>query len=42
LTALKQIHVDLVIVASVVVNPITGARIGKGKGYGDLESTIMS
>ncbi|CAF2770660.1 unnamed protein product, partial [Rotaria sp. Silwood2] len=42
LTALKQIHVDLVIVASVVVNPITGARIGKGKGYGDLEYAIMS
>ncbi|CAF1413659.1 unnamed protein product [Rotaria sordida] len=42
LTALKQIHVDLVIVASVVVNPITGARIGKGKGYADLEYAIMS
>jgi 5-formyltetrahydrofolate cyclo-ligase len=42
LTALKQIHVDLIIVASVVVNPITGARIGKGKGYADLEYAIMS
>ncbi|CAF3507375.1 unnamed protein product [Rotaria sp. Silwood1] len=42
LTTLKQIHVDLVIVASVVVNPITGARIGKGKGYADLEYAIMS
>ncbi|CAF3247635.1 unnamed protein product [Rotaria sp. Silwood2] len=42
LQALKQIHVDLIIVASVVVNPITGARIGKGKGYGDLEYAIMS
>jgi 5-formyltetrahydrofolate cyclo-ligase len=42
LSALKQIHVDLIIVASVVVNPITGARIGKGKGYADLEYAIMS
>ncbi|CAF0785865.1 unnamed protein product [Rotaria sp. Silwood1] len=42
LQALKQIHVDIIIVASVVVNPITGARIGKGKGYGDLEYAIMS
>ena len=42
LTALKQIHVDLVIVASVAVNPISGARIGKGKGYADLEYGIMS
>lgn len=42
LTALKQMHVDLVVVASVVVNPITGARIGKGKGYADLEYAIMS
>ena len=24
------------------MNPITGARIGKGKGYGDLEYGIMS
>lgn len=42
LQALKQIHVDLIIVASVVVNPITGARISKGKGYADLEYAIMS
>lgn len=42
LTALKQIHIDLVVVASVAVNPITGARIGKGKGYADLEYGIMS
>ncbi|CAF1222847.1 unnamed protein product [Adineta ricciae] len=42
LTALKQIHVDIIIVASVAVNPITGARIGKGKGYADLEYGIMS
>jgi 5-formyltetrahydrofolate cyclo-ligase len=42
LTALQQIHVDLVVVASVVVNPITGARVGKGKGYADLEYGIMS
>jgi 5-formyltetrahydrofolate cyclo-ligase len=41
LHALKQLHVDLVVVASVVVNPITGARIGKGKGYADLEYAIM-
>jgi 5-formyltetrahydrofolate cyclo-ligase len=26
----------------VAVNPITGARIGKGKGYADLEYAIMS
>ena len=42
LQALKQIHVDLIIIPSVVVNPITGARIGKGKGYADLEYAIMS
>ncbi|CAF0786912.1 unnamed protein product [Didymodactylos carnosus] len=42
LQALKQIHVDIVVVASVVVNPVTGARIGKGKGYGDLEYAIMN
>ena len=42
LGALKDMHVDLVVVASVVVNPITGARIGKGKGYADLEYGIMS
>lgn len=33
---------DLIVVASVVVDPITGARIGKGKGYADLEYAIMS
>lgn len=42
LQALKQIHVDLMVVPSVVVNPITGARIDKGKGYADLEYAIMS
>ncbi|CAF0944617.1 unnamed protein product [Adineta ricciae] len=42
LQALKQIHVDLVVVSSVAINPITGARIGKGKGYADLEYAIMS
>ncbi|UJR33399.1 hypothetical protein I4U23_020846 [Adineta vaga] len=42
LQALKQIHVDMVVISSVVVNPITGARIGKGKGYADLEYAIMS
>lgn len=42
LTTLKQLHVDLIVVASVAVNPITGARIGKGKGYADLEYGIMS
>ncbi|CAF1343123.1 unnamed protein product, partial [Rotaria magnacalcarata] len=31
LSALKLIHVDVVVVASVVVNSITGARIGKVK-----------
>ena len=42
LQALKQIHVDLIIVASVAVDPISGARIGKGRGYADLEYAIMS
>ena len=42
LQALKQVHVDLVVVSSVAINPITGARIGKGKGYADLEYAIMS
>lgn len=42
LTSLKGRHIDLVVVASVAVNPISGARIGKGKGYGDLEYGIMS
>ncbi|CAF1531972.1 unnamed protein product [Adineta steineri] len=42
LQALKQIHVDLIVVSSVVVDPITGARIGKGKGYADLEYAIMT
>ena len=32
---------DLIIVPSVAVNPITGARIGKGNGYADLEYAIM-
>ncbi len=32
---------DIVVVASVVVNPITGARLGKGKGYGDIEYAMM-
>jgi 5-formyltetrahydrofolate cyclo-ligase len=42
LPALKHIHIDLIIVSSVVVNPITGARIGKEKAYADLEYAIMS
>lgn len=42
LADLKNIHIDLVVVASVVVNPISGARIGKGKGYGDLEYGILA
>jgi len=29
LTAVGNLHVDIVVVASVVVNPITGARLGK-------------
>ncbi|CAF0738581.1 unnamed protein product [Didymodactylos carnosus] len=41
LSAVGNLHVDIVVVASVVVNPITGARLGKGKGYGDLEYAIM-
>ena len=42
LATLRQIHVDLVIVASVAVNPVTGARIGKDKSDADLEYGIMS
>lgn len=41
LTAVGNLHVDIVVVASVVVNPITGARLGKGKGYGDIEYAMM-
>ena len=29
LTAVGNLHVDIVVVASVVVNPITGARLGE-------------
>jgi hypothetical protein len=29
LTAVGNLHVDIVVVASVVVNPISGARLGK-------------
>jgi len=42
LSDFKQLHIDIVVVASVAVNPLTGARIGKGKGYGDLEYGILS
>ncbi|KAI0980512.1 hypothetical protein GJ496_010141 [Pomphorhynchus laevis] len=42
LSGLGNIEVDLVVVGSVVVNPITGARLGKGFGYSDLEYAIMS
>ena len=41
LTAVGNLHVDIVVVASVVVNPISGARLGKGKGYGDIEYAMM-
>ncbi|CAF1021450.1 unnamed protein product [Rotaria magnacalcarata] len=41
LTAAGNLHVDIVVVASVVVNPISGARLGKGKGYGDIKYAMM-
>ncbi|CAF0905371.1 unnamed protein product [Rotaria sordida] len=41
LTAIGNLHVDIFIVASVVANPINGARLGKGKGYGDIEYAMM-
>ncbi|CAF2495854.1 unnamed protein product [Rotaria sp. Silwood2] len=37
LTAVGNLHVDIFVVASVVVNPISGARLG----YGDIEYAIM-
>lgn len=42
LSGLGNLHVDLVVVGSVVVNPITGARLGKGFGYADLEYAMMA
>ncbi|CAF1234552.1 unnamed protein product [Rotaria magnacalcarata] len=41
LTAIGNLHVDIFVVASVIVNPISGARLGKGKGYGDIEYAMM-
>ncbi|CAF1076174.1 unnamed protein product [Rotaria sp. Silwood1] len=41
LTSVGKLHVDIFVVASVVVNPISGARVGKGKGYGDIEYAMM-
>ncbi|KAL7671402.1 hypothetical protein ACOME3_006300 [Neoechinorhynchus agilis] len=40
--ALGNVHVDLMIVGSVAVNPMTGARIGEGAGYADLEYALMA
>lgn len=42
LKSLEKVHIDLLVVASVAVNPISGARIGKGKGFGDLEFAILN
>lgn len=42
LAGLGNLRVQLVVVGSVVVNPITGARLGKGQGYSDIEYAIMA
>jgi len=39
---LKGKHFDLVVVGSVAVCPKTGARVGQGSGFGDLEWGILS
>ncbi|WP_069806633.1 5-formyltetrahydrofolate cyclo-ligase [Vulcanisaeta thermophila] len=35
-------NIDLVIIGSVAVNPITGRRLGKSHGYAEIEWGIMS
>lgn len=34
-------HIDLLVVASVAVSPHSGARIGKGLGFGEMEWAIL-
>lgn len=34
-------HIDLLVVASVAVCPFTGARLGKGLGFGEMEWAIL-
>ncbi|GMH36991.1 hypothetical protein BSKO_04864 [Bryopsis sp. KO-2023] len=36
-----DVKVDLVLVGSVAVHPVTGARIGKGEGFAELEYGIL-
>lgn len=42
LPGIGNLDIHLVVVGSVVVNPITGARVGNGYGLSDLEYAIMA
>lgn len=33
--------IDVVVIGSSAVNPVTGARVGKGEGFAELEYGIM-
>merc|ERR1719265_1197089 len=41
LTLMDRPKVDMIVVGSSAVNPINGARIGKGEGFAELEYGIM-
>mmetsp|Transcript_68690 Transcript_68690/g.212448 ORF Transcript_68690/g.212448 Transcript_68690/m.212448 type:complete len:379 (-) Transcript_68690:193-1329(-) len=36
-----KIHVDLIVIGSVAVNPANGARLGKGEGFAELEYGML-
>lgn len=36
-----DLKIDLIVVGSVAVNPETGARLGKGEGFSDIEYAIL-
>lgn len=37
----EKIKVDLIVLGSVAVNPMTGARLGKGEGFAELEYGML-
>ncbi|KAK9049884.1 hypothetical protein SSX86_031147 [Deinandra increscens subsp. villosa] len=37
----EKIKVDLIVIGSVAVDPITGARLGKGEGFAELEYGML-
>ncbi|CAD7953258.1 unnamed protein product [Amoebophrya sp. A25] len=39
--AMDDVKVDLVVIGSVAVNPRTGARIGKGEGFAEIEYGVL-